>query len=98
MVSSRCPLAYGGLLLDLREGRAPFTIPVHYRKVDLTEVYESDLELHLWNEGKARWDTIPSVLDTGANTVGAGLDHLSTLAVLGKSKPDIFMPIVLRRR
>jgi protocatechuate 3,4-dioxygenase beta subunit len=76
----------------------PFTITIHYDDADVKGMEETGLKLHHWDSGTEQWREVPAIVDTEANSITATLDHLSTFAVMGKTKNRLYLPLALRGR
>ena len=74
-----------------------YTIAVEYLLAEVKSVFEDTLALYHWSNHS--WVKEPSsTLDTGARTITANPDHLSVWAVIGTTKKELFLPVVLTGR
>lgn len=73
----------------------PFTIIIHYSDADVLGLDESSLTLDYWEVGTSQWITVPTTVDTEANTLTAVLDHLTVFAILGRSGYSLYLPLIL---
>jgi hypothetical protein len=76
----------------------PFTITIQYSDEDVVGIDESSLTLSYWDAGTETWIPLPTTVDTEANTLTAVVEHLTTFAVIGESRPEhrIYLPLVIR--
>ncbi len=85
-----------GSTYDLRPNGTSFQpyleISLGYDENDLSEgAEESNLYLAYWDESAGRWVSLPSQIDTQANTVTAGVSHFTTFAIIGSLvAPSLF--------
>ena len=73
-----------------------FEIVIHYGEDQLGDLGEDGLALYYWRTSEARWVAISGVVDKGANTLTATLDHLTIFALLQAVKQRIYLPAIQR--
>jgi len=73
----------------------PISIAVQYSDADVMVLDEMALKLFYWDMVTASWMTIPTIVDSAANTLSATLAHFTRFGVFAPSPYRVFLPLLL---